>query len=169
MDALETIFTRRSIRKFLPKAVRREEIEDLLQAAMAAPSAGNAQPWLFLVITDKMKLAQIPSIHPYAAMCPEAAAAILVCSDPRVEKHAGFWPQDCSAATQNLLLAARARELGTVWCGVYPTETIMRAFRTMFGLPEVVTPFALVALGHPGQPFDRRNRYDAAKVHWETW
>jgi nitroreductase len=169
MDALEAIFTRRSIRKFLPQAVSRAEIEELLQAAMAAPSAGNAQPWLFLVIADKIKLAQIPSIHPYAAMCPESAAAILVCSDPGVEKYAGFWPQDCSAATQNFLLAARARELGTVWCGIYPAEERMRDFRKMFGLPEAVMPFALVALGRPDQPFGRRDRYDAAKVHWDVW
>ena len=169
MDALEAIFTRRSIRKFLPQAVSRAEIEDVLQAAMAAPSAGNAQPWLFLVIADKAKLARIPSIHPYAAMCPEAAAVILVCGDPRVEKHAGFWPQDCSAAVQNLLLAARVRELGTVWCGIHPVEDRMRDFRAMFALPEMVMPFALVALGHPGQPFVRRDRYDAAKVHWEMW
>ena len=169
MDALEAIFTRRSIRKFLPKAVSREEIEELLQAAMAAPSAGNAQPWLFLVITDKIKLAQIPSIHPYAAMCPESAASILVCGSPQLEKYAGFWPQDCAAAVQNLLLAARAGELGSVWCGIYPVEERVQAFRSMFGLPEVVVPFALVALGRPDQPFGRRDRYDAAKVHWETW
>ena len=169
MDTLEAIFTRRSIRKFLPQAVSRTEIEELLQAAMAAPSAGNAQPWLFLVITDKAKLAQIPSIHPYAAMCPGAAAAILVCSDTNAEKYAGFWPQDCSAATQNLLLAARAKELGTVWCGIYPVEERMQTFRTMFSLPDPVMPFALIALGHPDQPFGRRDRYDAAKVHWETW
>jgi nitroreductase len=169
MDITEAILTRRSIRKFLPKTVGRELIEELLRAAMAAPSAGNAQPWLFLVISDKMKLAQIPSIHPYAAMCPESAAAILICSDPRVEKYAGFWPQDCSAATQNLLLAARGRELGTVWCGIYPLEERMQAFRRMFGLPGAVMPFALVALGHPDQPFERRDRYDDAKVHWETW
>ena len=141
----------------------------MLQAAMAAPSAGNAQPWLFLVITDKARLAQIPAIHPYAAMCPEAAAAVLVCGDPRIERYAGFWPQDCSAATQNLLLAARARELGTVWCGIYPAEDRMRDFRVLFAVPEIVMPFALVALGHPGQPFGHRDRYDAAKVHWEVW
>jgi nitroreductase len=169
MDALEAIFTRRSIRKFLPKAISREEIEELLQAAMAAPSAGNAQPWLFLVLTDKMKLALIPSIHPYAAMCPESAAVILVCGNPQVERYAGYWPQDCSAAVQNVLLAARAGELGTVWCGVYPAEERMRAFRRMFDLPEQVMPFALVALGHPAQPFGRRDRYDPAKVHWEAW
>ena len=169
MDALEAIFTRRSIRKFLPKAASREEIETLLQAAMAAPSAGNAQPWLFLVISDKAKLARIPSIHPYAAMCPASAACILVCGDPRVEKYAGFWPQDCSAATQNLLLAARALDLGSVWCGIYPLEERVRDFRAMFGLPEAVVPFALVALGHPDQPFGRRERYDAARVHWELW
>ena len=169
MDALEAILTRRSIRKFLPKAVSRAEIEELLQAAMAAPSAGNAQPWLFLVITDKDQLARIPSIHPYAAMCTEAAAAILVCGNPQVEKYAGYWPLDCAAATQNLLLAARAGELGTVWCGVYPQEERVRAFREMFAVPEAVMPFALVALGHPGQPFASRDRYDAARVHWETW
>jgi len=169
MDAMEAIFTRRSIRKFLPQAVSREEIEELLQAAMSAPSAGNARPWLFLVISDREKLARIPSIHPYAAMCPESAASILVCGDPRVEKYPGFWPQDCSAAVQNFLVAARARDLGTVWCGIYPLEERMRDFRAMFSLPEAVIPFALVALGRPDQPFGRRERYEAAKVHWETW
>jgi len=169
MDALEVIYTRRSIRKFLPEEVGREEIEELLRAAMAAPSAGNAQPWLFLVITDKAQLARIPSIHPYAAMCTEAAAAVLVCGNPQVERYAGYWPLDCAAATQNFLLAARAGDLGTVWCGVYPQAERVRAFREMFAVPEMVIPFALVALGRPGQPFAPRDRYDAARVYWEKW
>ena len=169
MDTLECIFTRRSIRKFLPKEVKRETIDDLLHAAMAAPSAGNSQSWLFLVITDKVRLAQIPSIHPYSNMCPESAATILVCGNTTVEKYPGFWPQDCSAAVQNLLLAARARDIGTVWCGIHPLEERMQAFRKMFELPAEASPFALVALGYTDQPFVRRERYDAAKVHWEKW
>jgi nitroreductase len=169
MDVFDAVYTRRSIRKFTTQEVSRDDIEQLLHAAMSAPSAGNAQPWLFLVITDKIALAQIPPIHPYAAMCPESAATILVCGNTVAEKYPGFWPQDCAAAVQNMLLAARAKEIGTVWCGIYPLEERVQAFRRLFALPEEVIPFALTALGRTDQPFARRDRYDPAKVHWEKW
>ncbi len=169
MDTFEAIHTRRSIRSFTAEPLSRAEIEDLLRAAMAAPSAGNAQPWRFLVITDKAVRESIPSIHAYAGMAPAAAAVILVCGDLKAEKYPGFWPQDCSAAVQNLLLAARAKEIGTVWCGIHPLEERVRAFRSLLGLPENIVPFALVALGRTDQPFARRDRYDAAKIHWEQW
>ena len=169
MDVFEALYTRRSIRRFTAEALDKDVIEELLRAAMIAPSAGNAQPWLFLVITDKTALTRIPSIHPYAAMAPEAAAAVLVCGNPVAEKHPGFWPQDCAAAVQNLLLAARGREIGAVWCGIYPVEERVEAFRRLFGLPAEVIPFALTVIGRPAQDFVHRDRYDAAKVHWEKW
>lgn len=169
MELFDALHTRRSIRTFTAKALDNELIEKMLHAAMSAPSAGNAQPWLFLVITDKNALAQIPAVHPYAAMAPGAAAAILVCGNPGAEKHPGFWPQDCAAAVQNLLLAARAENVGSVWCGIHPLEERAQAFRRLFGLPAELVPFALVALGYTELEFTRRDRYDAGKVRWERW
>ena len=122
MDALEVIHTRRSIRDFTDAPITDEALRRMLEAAMAAPSAGNAQPWRFIVIRDRECLQRIPDIHPYAGMATRAALAVLVCADVTAEKFPGFWVQDCSAATQNLMLAARALNIGTVWCGIHPVE-----------------------------------------------
>ena len=169
MEALEAIQTRRSIRSFTDAPIEDAALQQMLEAAMAAPSAGNAQPWRFVVIRDKTLLQRITAIHPYAAMAANAALAILVCADITAEKFCGFWPQDCSAATQNLMLAARALDIGTVWCGIHPVEEREKAFQTLFNLPETVRPFALVAAGYTSQPFTRRDTYDRNKIHQNTW
>lgn len=166
MDAL---FRRRSIRKYTADAVSDEQIELLLKAAMAAPSAGNQQPWQFLVVRDKAMLATLADTSPYANMTPDAALAILVCGDVANERHPGFWPQDCSAATQNLLIEAEALGLGAVWLGVYPLEDRMEFLKTTLQLPESIIPFALIAIGHPAEHKPPAERYDAARVHYETW
>jgi nitroreductase len=160
MDALEAIHTRRSIRTFDGAPVSPEQIEVLLRAAMAAPSAGNAQPWRFVVVTDRAILDRIPDIHPYAAMARTAPAGILVLGDASLEKYPGYWVLDCAAAIQNLLLAARATGLGAVWTGVYPTSERVAAFSRLFALPGHVTPHSFVVVGHPAQepgPVDRFN------------
>jgi len=169
MDALEAILTRRSIRQFTDQAVSEAVIEDLLRAAMSAPSAGNQQPWQFVVITDRQILDTIPSIHPYSAMLRQAPLAILVCGDEHLETHKGYWVQDCSAATQNLLLAAHARGLGAVWLGIYPRMERVTGLRKLLGLPEHVVPLALVAIGHPAEHLPPADRYDAARVHRNRW
>ncbi|KUG29947.1 nitroreductase family protein [hydrocarbon metagenome] len=160
MDALDAIHTRRSIRKYDGRPVSPAQAETLLRAAMAAPSAGNAQPWRFVVVTDRLILDRIPDIHPYAAMVRTAPLGILVLGDTSLDKYPGYWVLDCAAAIQNMLLAARAIGLGTVWTGVYPTPERVTAFSAMFALPGHVIPHSFVVVGHPAQepgPVDRFN------------
>jgi len=169
MELLDAIHTRRSIRKYLDTPVPAGMIEAVIRAAMAAPSAGNQQPWLFIVITDRTRLDAIPAFHPYSRMVLTAPAAILVCGDPIGKKWPTFWDQDVSAATQNLLLAARDLGLGTVWVGVYPEQNRMNGFRNLFAIPEHIIPFALVPIGWPDGRFEAVDRFRPELVHAETW
>jgi nitroreductase len=163
MDAVEAILTRRSIREYTAQAVSDELIKELLQAAMSAPSAGNQQDWQFVVVRNRQVLDELGRVHPYAPL-RGAPLAILVCGDLQRESHKGFWVQDCAAATQNLLLAAHAKELGAVWCGCYPREERAAGLRQLLGLPEHVVPLALVVIGYPAEKKGREDRYDPAKV-----
>ena len=169
MDAMEAIHTRRSIREYQKRPVPAEVIREVIAAAMCAPSAGNGRPWQFVVIADPQVLEQIPDVHPYAAMAAEAAVAILVCGDLELEKYPGNWVADCSAATQNLLLAAHAKGLGAVWTGVYPDEDRIERFQELLGLPENVVPLALIPVGYPASPSFRVDRYEDKKIHYNRW
>ena len=169
MDAMDAILSRRSIRKYTPEEVPDTVIQELLEAAMAAPSASNQQPWQFMVIRDRRVLDQIPGCHPYSAMVKEATVVILVCGDLKLETSKGFWAQDCSAATENLLLAAHARGLGAVWLGVYPREDRVKGLRKLLNLPDHVVPLALVPVGFPAEKKPRAGRYNAARVHYNQW
>ncbi len=169
MDAMEAIFSRRSIRKFTSEKVSEQVIEELLKAGMAAPSAGNQQPWQFVVIDDRKILDQIPTVHPYSAMLKEANVAILVCGDLKAEKHKGYWVQDCSAAIQNILIAVEALGLGAVWLGVYPREDRVAGIQKLLGLPEHVVPLSLIPVGYKGEQKPPANRYDASRVHHNGW
>ncbi len=169
MDALTCLFTRRSIRTFTDSPILPKDVETLLKAGMAAPSAGNAQPFRFVVVTEPDLLQKIPTIHPYAAMAANAPLGILVCADVHSEKYPGFWVQDCSAAIQNILIAARALSIGSVWTGIYPDEEREKAFTAMFNLPEGIRPLGLVVLGFTKQPFAERDTFDLKKVHFNTW
>lgn len=169
MNTLEAIHTRRSIRKYTDQPVSAELIKELLAAAMSAPSAGNQQPWQFVVIDERNLLDRIPFINSYAAMCRYASVAILVCGDTGLEKFHGFWVQDCAAATQNLLLAAHEKGLGAVWTGIYPMEDRVLGFRKLFSLPQQVIPLALVVLGYPAQKHGPENRYREDRIHRNSW
>lgn len=169
MELLDAIHSRRSIRKYTGTPVADDMIETILRAGMAAPSAGNQQPWHFVVVTDRARLDAIPAFHPYSKMVTQAPAAILVCGDPEGRKWPTFWVQDVSAATQNMLLAARDLGLGTVWVGIYPEQDRMDGFRRLFGLPAHIVPFALVPLGWPAAPFETLDRFRPELVHRETW
>ncbi len=169
MDVIEAIHTRRSIRQYTDQPVSDETVEELLKAAMMAPSAGNEQPWHFIVIRDRSILNRIPSAHPYAEMAPSAQLAILVCGDVKLERYKGFWVQDCSAATQNLLLAAHAMGLGAVWCGVYPAGDRVEGIVRLMGLPENVIPFALIPLGYPAEKKPTPDRFDKTRIRYEKW
>ena len=164
MDIFDALHTRRSIRVFTPGPLPEGSLRILLGAAMTAPSAGNAQPWRFVVVEDRTLLHKAADIHPYAAMSRNAALAILVCGDLTREKYPGYWVQDCAAATQNLLLAAHGLGLGAVWCGVHPDAGRSQAFQALVGLPASVLPLSWVPIGLPGQQAVHKDRYDASLV-----
>jgi nitroreductase len=168
-DFLEMLMSRRSVRQYTKAAVNYEDIENVLRAAMSAPSAGNQQPWHFVVIEERAILDEIPSFHPYAKMLKEASVGILVCGDLSLEKHKDFWIQDCAAATQNLLLAVHAIGLAAVWLGVYPRAERMAGFQKLLNLPDGIVPFAMIPIGHQKKPPQTINRFKAARVHRNKW
>lgn len=169
MDIFEAIVTRRSIRKYTDQPVTDEDIRVVLNAAMMAPSAGNAQPWHFVVVREAGLKARVAELNVYAAMARTAPAGILVCGDPRLEKYPGFWVQDCSAAIQNMLLAAHGLGLGAVWTGIYPVAERVEGFRDVFGLPAEVVPLGYIVLGYPDQHPQSASRFREDRVHWEVW
>ena len=144
-------------------------IEDCLRTAGTSPSGANQQPWHFVVIRDRATLDTIPSIHPYSKMLREASVAFCVCGEIALEKYEGYWVQDCSAATENILCAATALGLGTCWLGVYPREERVEGLRKLLGLPKGVIPLALIALGHPDETKPPSDRYNPERVHHERW
>ena len=169
MEAIEAILSRRSIRKYTPAPVSEEELRIVLDAAMNAPSSSNGQPWHFVVIDDRTVLDEIPKFHQYSSMLKEAPMAIVVCGDTKLERTKGVWVQDCSAATENILLAARAMGLGTVWLGVFPIEERVGGLRRLLGLPDNIIPLSIIALGHPGETKPPANRFNAERVHRNKW
>jgi nitroreductase len=169
MEAMEAIISRRSIRQYTSKRVSREVVREILNAAMSAPSAGNERPWHFIVLTDRAILDEIPKFHPYSAMLKQASTAILVCGDPTLEKHKGYWVLDCAIAAENILLAAHAKGLGAVWCGVYPTEDRVENLRKLLHLPDQITPFSLIPLGFPAEIKQASDRFDSSRVHENQW
>jgi nitroreductase len=169
MDVMEAIHTRRSIRKFEQKPVPDDLVHDLLVAAMSAPSAGNQQPWHFVVITNPQILGEVPGINPHAAMAKGAPLGILICGDLALERYPGYWVQDCSAAVQNLLLAAHGRGLGAVWTGIYPLNDRVEGFKKLCHLPAKVIPLALVVIGYPAQVLSAEDRFRADRVHRNSW
>ena len=169
MDAIEAILTRRSIRKYVKKPVSKEQIKELIKIGMSAPSAGDEQPWHFIVIDDSTILEEIPSFHNHAQMLKDAAVAILVCGDLDLEKHKGMWSQDCSAATQNILIAVNALGLGAVWLGVYPREERVNSLRKLLSIPDNIVPFSLISIGYPAEKKKPSDRYSESRVHLNKW
>jgi nitroreductase len=170
MDAIQAILSRRSIRKFTGGDIPNEKIKALLDAAMVAPSACDQQPWHFIVVKNKETLRHIAGEIPTSGMLARgAAAAIIVCADPSLEVCAGYWVQDCSAATENLLLAAHAMGYGATWCGIYPIDDRVWKLNEMFGVPKQVIPMCIVALGVPAEEKSPVKRYKTERVHAEKW
>ncbi len=169
MDTIEALLTRRSIRAFTNKPVIDEDIDVILKAAMYAPSAGNQRPWEFVVIKERGILDQIPQKHPYAKMASQAQVAIVVCGDEKRFQKELMWAQDCSAATQNILLASHALGLGAVWCDVFPRGERMLGMSDLLDLPDYIIPFSLVVIGYPAESKDDPERYDPTRVHTDRW
>ena len=156
---------RRSIRKFRSdKPVTVEQLNRLLEAAMLAPSACNSRPWEFIAVTNREVLNKIADAHPYAQMVRTATASIIVVANPQTGDPEGYFPQDCAAATQNILLEAASIGLGTCWCGVYPKEARIASIRELFHIPEPKIPFNVIAIGVPGEEPNRRGFFEKSKV-----
>jgi nitroreductase len=166
---IKAIRDRKSIRNYLLKAnTSEEQIKELLEAAMLAPSACNSRPWEFIVVQNRAKLEKITKIHPYTQMLTTASCAIVVCADLDLQSGVseGFFPQDCGAATQNILLQAVELGLGTCWCGIYPKEDKVKAFRSLFELSGNIVPFCVIAVGVPNEEIGSRGFYEGNKVKW---
>ncbi|MCQ1536547.1 nitroreductase family protein [Methanosarcina sp. KYL-1] len=169
METMDAILTRRSIRKYLSKPVTRDVIDEVLKAGMNAPSAGDEQPWHFVILDRHGLLEKIAKMHPYAKMLKEAPAAVLVCGDESMQKFRDFWVQDCSAASENMLLACHALGLGAVWLGIYPAEKMILEVRNLLSIPEHVIPFSIIAMGYPAEEKEGRFRYDVSRIHDNAW
>lgn len=169
MDALEAIETRRSIRQFENKPVEKEKINQLLKAAMSAPSARNEQAWHFIVIDQRELLDELPKLHPYAKMCLQAPLAIIPCADITIPADEDFWVQDLSAATQNILLAARALGLGAVWLGTYPRQDRVESIQKHFGLPKNIIPLNIIPIGYTKTEQKPVDRFLENRVHYNEW
>ncbi len=170
-EQLNIILGRRSIRVFAPGAVSDEAISALLAAAMAAPSAVARDPWRFVVLRQSRSLQQIADALPHGRLLASAAAGVVVCGDLETahDKQLSYLLQDCSAATENLLLAAHILGLGACWLGVHPREERVRRLSQLLGLPGHVIPVACIAIGQPGETKEPRTRFNPAYVHQEKW
>jgi nitroreductase len=166
---MDAILSRTNVRNYSEQTVSHESVRKLLEAAMAAHSAGDERPWHFVVVEDAGTRERIADIHPFAHMVPQAPAAIFVCGDPTLQKHSGFWVQDCAAATENILIEAHSLGLGAVWLGIYPVEGRVQNFRKLLGLPPHVIPFALTPVGYPAEQNSPQWRYDESRVHFGRW
>lgn len=168
---LEFIFSRRSIRKFKNKTVPGEMIRDLLEAAMAAPSAVARDPWHFIVVTDKEVLDKIADILPNGKMLCDAPAAFVVCGDitKAHDQQEVYMLQDLSAATENILLAANALGLGGCWLGINPRQERMAGIKEIFKLPDNIIPMCGIVLGWPADKPEARTRYNENCIHLGKW
>ena len=170
MDVIETIYQRRSIRKYLDKPVEKDKIITLLKVATAAPTAANCQPWEFIVIDEAEKLTILKEKLIFARY--NAPVAIVVCGNMKLAfKGPGreMWVQDCSAAIENILIAATSIGLGTVWIGVYPIESNVNALKKLLNIPSYVTPLGIVLVGYPAETKEARTRFDEKRVYWQEY
>lgn len=168
---LDPLFARRSVRKFQPRPVPANLIQDVLEAAMAAPSANAEDPWEIIVVQEPATLAKIAAGLPYGRMLTEAAVGFVVCGDLRRAngQQLSYLLQDVSACIENLLVALSLLGLGGVWLGVHPREDRLDHVRRLFQLPEGVVPVGVVAAGYPAETPPPRTRFASERVHRETW
>ena len=169
---LECIKTRRSIRKFKPTTITKEQIQVMLEAAMLTPSACNTRPWRFIAITNRDMLNKLAEVHPWAGMLRTASLCIAVIALPKSQEGVqnglpeGFYPQDCGAATEHIILQAESMGLGSCWCGVYPREKTIAAIAEVLQTPDYEVPFSLIAIGEKDEFPSPRGRYEEDKVTW---
>lgn len=162
--ALDNIFARKSVRTYLNKGVEEEKIDLMFRAGMAAPSGKDLRPWEFIVVTKRASLDSMAAALPYAKMLTEARYAIVVCGD---STRSSYWYLDCSAAAQNILLAAESLGLGAVWTAAYPYEDRMEVVRKYTALPKNILPLCVIPFGYPAIQQQPKQKYDAKKIHYQ--
>ena len=171
-QAITNIMTRVSVREFTGEKITEAQIDTLLRAAMAAPSAINKQPWAFIVVTDEEKIAALGEALPYSRCSNHPAVAIIPCGDLSKAipgEMANFWINDVSAATENLLLAAHAMGLGAVWTGLHPDMNRAKMVQEMLGLPEYIIPLCVVPVGVPAEQPEVKDKFKAENIHYNQW
>jgi nitroreductase len=167
---LDIIYQRRSIRIFEHREVEKEKLKELLQAAMAAPSASNGQPWEFIVVTKPEQLSILQSKLEHGKYNAPAAIAVLAnLSIAKKESSSRFWVQDCSAAVENILIAAAGLGLGSVWIGAYPKEDVTNMIHEVLEIPEDIHVLNLIYVGYPAEEKPPRTQYEEERVHWQKY
>ncbi|PIV00563.1 nitroreductase family protein [Candidatus Shapirobacteria bacterium CG03_land_8_20_14_0_80_40_19] len=170
-DFLETILTRHSVRHFTGEPVSGDDLKKVLKAGMSAPSAVNTQPWAFIVVTKKKLLDLLCESLSYAKMLDKAGAAVIVCGVPDKDKDyaSKFWVMDCSAATENILLAVHGLGLGAVWTAVYPDEEKIKAVREILKIPSEIIPLNVIPIGVPVGDERPKDKFKKENIHREIW
>lgn len=171
-STIDDIMTRTSVRAYSDRAVGEQTVDTLLRAAMAAPTAGNKQPWRFVVVDDKATLQAISEDLNTMTMAKDAQLAVIMCGVPAETfpgEGQGYWVQDVSAATENLLLAAHAMGLGAVWCGIYPISERVAQFSKMLHLPSDIVPMACVCIGYPAGETTPKDKWKPEYIRYNTW
>ncbi len=171
-DTLKTIFSRKSVRTYRNEPVAKEKLEMLVRAGMAAPTAVDKRPWEFIIITDRKVLSQLADTLPYARMARQAPAGIVVAGDTKKQwggQDSLYWIMDCSAASENILLAAESMGLGAVWTAIYPEDGRAETVRKILGLPGHVVPLNLIPVDIPQGAEKPKNKYSPAQIHWNKW
>ncbi len=167
---MNSIFTRRSIRKYTDQPVPEESVNLCLRAAMYAPCAGNEQAWEFIITRDKENLKRLSDAHPYGAALFGANVAVTICGNrSKLKFPQEYWVEDCSAAAQNFMLQAAELGIGSVWLAVYPCEDRMESVSRELGLPANVVPLCIIPMGYPDETRTVEERFRPDKIHNETW
>lgn len=168
----DNILSRASVRDYTDREIESATLDSLLRAAMAAPSARDARPWHFIVVNDREILDTLGTLASPWAPVGRAQAAVIVCGSTAGRKPGsvnGYWVEDCSAAAENLLLAAHAMGLGAVWCGGYPDEERVATLRSYFSIPDSIVPLNVMALGYPKSPGRVKEKFDEGRIHVNNW
>jgi nitroreductase len=170
MELYDGLLTRRSIRKYTGGKIKEEDITSIIKAGMYAPSANNKRPWYFIIVDERNIMDRIQAIHPYSSMLSEASHAIVICGDEKLQNGPMYYPLDCSAATQNILLAAHAMGYGAVWLGVHPRKERVASISKLFELPVHIIPVSIVSLGVPVHiPEKHPDRFEPEKIKRNSW
>lgn len=167
---LETIHSRKSVRSYSEKPVSEENLITLVKAGMAAPTGKDRRPWEFVIITERASLDVLASKLPYAKMLTAASSAIVVCGNDNIENGGSpYWYLDCSAAAQNILLAAESLGLGAVWTAAYPYEERMQPVAEVLNLPDNIKPLCVIPIGYPRTEQKTKDKFNKAKIHINKW